>query len=58
MLRMRSPDRVAGGGLIAVELLSLVAAVFGAWYGGELVNRRRSAAGRNLWKLSAVKRRV
>ena len=43
MLRMRSPDRVAGGGLLAVELLSLVAAVFGAWYGGELVNRRRSA---------------
>ena len=40
MLRMRSPDRVAGGGLLAVELLSLVAAVFGAWYGGELVNKR------------------
>jgi uncharacterized membrane protein len=40
MLRMRTPDRVAGGGLLAVELLSLAAAVFGAWYGGELVNRR------------------
>jgi uncharacterized membrane protein len=40
MLRMRTPDRVAGGGLLAVELLSLGAAVFGAWYGGELVNRR------------------
>jgi uncharacterized membrane protein len=44
MLRMRTPDRVAGGGLLAVELLSLVAAVFGAWYGGELVNRRTAAA--------------
>jgi uncharacterized membrane protein len=40
MLRMRTTDRVAGGGLFAVELLSLVAAVYGAWYGGELVNRR------------------
>jgi uncharacterized membrane protein len=44
MLRMRTPDRVAGGGLLAVELLSLVAAVFGAWYGGELVNRRSAAS--------------
>ena len=44
MLRMRTPDRVAGGGLVAVELLALGAAVFGAWYGGELVNRRRAAA--------------
>jgi uncharacterized membrane protein len=42
MLRMRTPDRVAGGGLLAVELISLAAAVFGAWYGGELVNRRRT----------------
>jgi len=40
MLRMRTPDRVAGGGLLAIELLSLAAAIFGAWYGGELVNRR------------------
>lgn len=44
MLRMRTPDRVAGGGLLAVELLSLVAAVFGVWYGGELVNRRSARA--------------
>jgi uncharacterized membrane protein len=43
MLRMRTPDRVAGGGLLAVELVALGAAAFGAWYGGELVNRRRSA---------------
>ena len=41
MVRMRTPDRVAGGGLVAVELLALAGAVFGAWYGGELVNRRR-----------------
>jgi uncharacterized membrane protein len=40
MVRMRTPDRVAGGGLLVVELLSLGGAVFAAWYGGELVNRR------------------
>jgi uncharacterized membrane protein len=40
MLRMRTPDRVAGAGLLVVELLSLAVAVFAAWYGGELVNRR------------------
>ena len=39
MLRMQSPDRVAGGGLLLVELFALVATFFGAWYGGELVNR-------------------
>ena len=44
MLRMRTPDRIAGGGLVAVELLALAGAVFGAWYGGELVNRRRAPA--------------
>jgi uncharacterized membrane protein len=42
MLRMRHPDRVAGGGVVAVELLALAAAVFGAWYGGELVNHRQA----------------
>lgn len=45
MLRMRTPDRVAGGGLLAVEMLALGAAVFAAWYSGELVNRRRVRAG-------------
>ncbi|MCA2214532.1 DUF2231 domain-containing protein [Jidongwangia harbinensis] len=44
MLRMRTPDRVAGAGLFTVELLALAAAVFGAWYGGELVNRHRRPA--------------
>jgi uncharacterized membrane protein len=44
MLRMRSTDRVAGGGVFVVELLALAAAVFGAWYGGELVNRRSAPA--------------
>ncbi len=42
MVRMRTPDRVAGGGLFVVELLALAAAVYAAWYGGELVNRRPS----------------
>ncbi|GGQ69728.1 DUF2231 domain-containing protein [Couchioplanes azureus] len=40
MLRMRSPERVAGVGLLLVELLALTGAFLGAWYGGELVNRR------------------
>src|SRR5919112_1520138 len=40
MLRMRTTDRVAGWGLLAVELIALGAAAFGAWYGGALVNRR------------------
>jgi uncharacterized membrane protein len=53
MLRMRTPDRVAGGGLLLVEVLALAAAVFGAWYGGELVNRRRAAA-----NLGAVRART
>ena len=44
MVRMRTADRVAGGGLVAIEVLALAGAVFGAWYGGELVNRRRSPA--------------
>ncbi len=39
MLRMQSPDRVAGGGLLIVEVVALIAAFVGAWYGGELVNR-------------------
>jgi uncharacterized membrane protein len=44
MLRMQSPDRVAGAGLLVVELIALVAAFFGAWYGGEIVNRRAAPA--------------
>ena len=44
MLRMQSPDRVAGAGLLLVELVALVAAFFGAWYGGEIVNRRTAPA--------------
>ncbi|OJF14149.1 DUF2231 domain-containing protein [Couchioplanes caeruleus] len=46
MLRMRSPERVAGFGLLAVELLALTGSVFGAWYGGELVNRRAATFAR------------
>jgi uncharacterized membrane protein len=44
MLRMQSPDRVAGAGLLVVELIALVAAFFGAWYGGEIVHRRTTPA--------------
>jgi len=44
MLRMRTPDRVAGGGLVVVELLALSSAIYGAWYCGELPNRRSSGA--------------
>jgi len=46
MVRMRTPDRVAGGGLLAIELVSLAAAVYGAWFGGELVNRLPAAFAR------------
>lgn len=44
MLRMQTRDRVAGGGLVTVELIALGAAFVGAWYGGELVNRRTMPA--------------
>ncbi|WP_236718287.1 DUF2231 domain-containing protein [Actinoplanes sp. TFC3] len=44
MVRMSSSDRVAGGGLFTVEVLALAGAVFGAWFGGELVNRRTAFA--------------
>jgi uncharacterized membrane protein len=44
MLRMRSPDRVAGGGLVAVELLALAGAGFGSWFAGEWAKRRRTPA--------------
>jgi len=44
MLRMRSPDRIAGAGLLFVELIALVAAFVGAWFGGEIVNRRTAPA--------------
>lgn len=43
MLRMRTPDRVAGGGLFVVELLALSSAIYGAWYCGELSNTRQPA---------------
>ena len=44
MLRMQSPDRTAGAGLLLIELIALVAAFVGAWYGGELANRRTPPA--------------
>ena len=40
MLRMQHPDRVANAGVFVVELLSLTAAFAGAWWAGELANRR------------------
>ncbi|GGK98695.1 DUF2231 domain-containing protein [Mangrovihabitans endophyticus] len=39
ILRMQHQDRSAGGGILAIELLSLSVAVFSSWYGGELVRR-------------------
>ena len=41
MMRMRTPDRVASGGLFVLEVLALVAGYFALWYGGELAGRRR-----------------
>jgi uncharacterized membrane protein len=40
MVRMRTVDRVAGPGLLAVEVIALAGAAYAAWFGGELVNRR------------------
>jgi uncharacterized membrane protein len=34
LMRIRSPDRAADPGLLVVELVGLVLAGFGAWYGG------------------------
>ncbi|MFC7529503.1 DUF2231 domain-containing protein [Actinoplanes sp. GCM10030250] len=36
MLRMQAPDRALGGGLFVVELLALVLAGYGAWFGGKI----------------------
>ena len=44
MLRMQNLDRTIGGGVLLVELLALGAAVYGAYYGGELVNPRKAPA--------------
>jgi uncharacterized membrane protein len=44
LVRMGSADRSAGGGLFAVELIALAAAVSAAYLGGELVNRLPAAA--------------
>ncbi len=44
MLRMQSQDRVAGGGLLIVELIALTAAFVGAWYGRDLANRKAAPA--------------
>ena len=43
MLRVRAPERVIGGGLLAVELLALALAGFGAWFAGEIANGRSPA---------------
>ncbi|MEV6631366.1 DUF2231 domain-containing protein [Actinoplanes sp. NPDC051470] len=40
MLRMQSPDRVAGWGILAVEVLALTGSFYAAWFAGELANRR------------------
>lgn len=42
MLRMRTTERVAGPGLLALEILTMMGAVYAAWRGGELANRRPS----------------
>jgi uncharacterized membrane protein len=46
MVRVRAQDRVASGGLFAIELLALGLAVFGAWFAGELANNRTPACAR------------
>ena len=44
MLRMQNQDRTIGGGLFAVEVVALAGAIFGACYGGELINPRKAPA--------------
>ena len=46
MVRVGSPHRQAGIGLLVVELLALALAAFGAWFGGELANGRTPAFAR------------
>jgi uncharacterized membrane protein len=40
MLRVSSPERQAGGGVLLVELLALAVGGFGAWFAGALANGR------------------
>ena len=40
MVRVGSPDRAAGVGLLLLELLALAISGFGLWFGGELANGR------------------
>jgi len=40
MIRLRTTDRVAGSGLLALEIAGLTAAGFSAWYGGRFGGRR------------------
>ncbi|BBH67324.1 hypothetical protein ACTI_40090 [Actinoplanes sp. OR16] len=42
LMRVRSHDRVAGFGLVLLELLGLAAAGFGAWFGGRIIGPNRS----------------
>ncbi|MEU4691522.1 DUF2231 domain-containing protein [Actinoplanes sp. NPDC023714] len=42
LMRVRSHDRLAGFGLLLLELLGLAAAGFGAWYGGRIIGPNRS----------------
>ena len=46
LVRVRNPDRVAGVGLLIVELLALALAGYGAWFAGELANGRAPAFAR------------
>ncbi|AEV81414.1 hypothetical protein ACWT_0402 [Actinoplanes sp. SE50] len=46
MVRVRAPERVAGGGLFMIELLALGLAGFGAWFTSELANGRTPAFAR------------
>ncbi|MEU4419553.1 DUF2231 domain-containing protein [Actinoplanes sp. NPDC024001] len=48
MVRMRDPERVAGGGLFLVELLALVLAGYGAWFAGKIATGHTPAFARAL----------
>ncbi|BAL87032.1 hypothetical protein AMIS_18120 [Actinoplanes missouriensis 431] len=42
LMRVRSPDRLAGPGLLAMEVLGLAVAVVGGCYGGRIIGPNRS----------------
>jgi hypothetical protein len=59
MIRLRTADRVADSGLLALEIAALTAAGFSAWYGGRfggnrVYARRETRTARSVPPVAAV----